>query len=76
MELSPKAIMEREEADFLVGYYDRKIAHIKSIRKSVDFRTITDDDLALSLDVQLSQLIGRRDELLDRLIELLRRRKA
>lgn len=63
--------MEREETDFLVGFYDRKIAHIKSIRKSVDFRTITDDGLALSLDVQLSQLMGRREQLLDELIVLM-----
>lgn len=67
----PKLQMQKEEKDLLLGYYDRKIRHIKMIRKGIDTHIRTDNEIALSLDIQLIQLQRRREQLLDELIVLM-----
>lgn len=70
----PKLQMQKEEKDLLLGFYERKIAHIKSIRRGITTHQRTDDELALSLDIQLNHLQRRKEQLMIELIELMRSR--
>lgn len=65
----------KDEKDLLIGYYNRKIEHIKKIRTQVDPKRRTDDELALTLDIRINQMKNRQEQLMDELIDLLKTRR-
>lgn len=66
-----KLDMLKEEQDLLISFYNRKISHLQYLRNQVDPKTRTDNPLALSLDIQLTQLKYRLEQLTDELINTL-----